>query len=462
MQIKQLTESTDTLLKAGQKMEAGQDTVRKAVPEETNGALKENGYAKEGQKILDSGEGSQYAVVYLNVSRFKLVNQMYGHATGNVVLSLITQNLNTYLKSLGSGQMADRLGGDNFVAFVKDCEMKKVIQYLDDFAVEILHEGSEIHLKLNFFTGIYEIQPEDRDIYIVIDNASLAYSMARHSGRCDPVYYNNELHKSLLREKDIEGNMRSALKNKEFEVYYQPKIDLATYSLNGAEALVRWNDGGKIVPPGEFIPLFERNGFICKIDFYVLDHVCASIRHWLDQGLRMVPVSVNFSKVHFNNARFAEQIVEVVRKHSVPAKYIEIEFTETVDFQDKESLIRAVEYLKNYGIVTSMDDFGTGYSSLSLLKTLPVDVLKIDKSLLDVQTSLERERIIISNVVRMVLEMNIQVIAEGVETMEQVEFLRQINCKNAQGYLFDRPLPKQEFEKRLIKGYYEGNELKNA
>lgn len=427
-----------------------------------SGAFNANGYLREGQKILDSGDGSLYAVLYLNVSKFKLINQMYGHSAGNVVLSSVARKLNEFLISLGSGQMAGRLGGDNFVALIKGTELQKVLSYLNDFEVELVYEGTEIYLRLNFFIGIYMVQPEDHDMSVVMENASLAYSMARFSGRCEPVYYNEDLHKQIIREKEIEGKMREALENKEFEVYYQPKIDLATYQLNGAEALVRWIEGDRVIAPMEFIPLFERNGFICNIDFYVLNRVCRSMRRWLDQGIDMVPISVNFSKVHFNNSRFTEQIVEVIRKYRVPAKYIEIEFTETVDFQDKESLVRAVEYLKNHGIATSMDDFGTGFSSLSLLKTLPVDVLKIDKSLLDTQTSSVKERVIISNVVRMVKEMDIQVITEGVETREQAEFLREINCENAQGFLFDKPLPKNEFEKRLLKGFYEGNELKDV
>ena len=298
----------------------------------------------------------------------------------------------------------------------------------------------------------------DQDMSIVMENSSVAYSMARHKEQTEPVFYDEELHRRILREKEIESRMRGALENKEFTVYYQPKVNLTTYELNGAEALIRWIDNGKIIPPVEFVPLFERNGFICNIDFFVLNNVCRSIRNWLDRGIDMVPISVNFSKVHFSNARFTEQIVEVIKKYRVPPKYIEIEFTETVDYQDKERLVKAVEYLKSYGIATSMDDFGTGFSSLSLLKTLPVDVLKIDKSLLDSQT--KQERVIISNVVRMVQEMNIRVITEGVETEEQAGFLKDINCENAQGFLFDKPLPIDEFESRLVKGNYDISELK--
>ncbi|MBO6138294.1 MAG: EAL domain-containing protein, partial [Lachnospiraceae bacterium] len=191
---------------------------------------------------------------------------------------------------------------------------------------------------------------------------------------------------------------------------------------------------------------------------FVLNSTCRAIRDWLDKGMDVVPISVNFSKVHFSNAFFYKQIVETIKHYHVPPKYIEIEFTESVDVADKEKLVQAVEYLKSYGLTTSMDDFGTGYSSLSLLKNLPVDVLKIDKSLLDAKNS--HERVIISNVVRMVNEMNIKVITEGVETPEQAEFLKQIECSAAQGFLFDKPLIREKFEERLAKGYYDKHELK--
>ncbi len=430
--------------------------------DEASGAYNTTGYVMEGQKIIDSGMGQQYTALYLNISKFKLINQMYGHEIGNVVLTMIAKNLNQYLKDLGEGQLIGRLGGDNFVALVKDNHLDAFLDHLVDYDLQICHDGSEIFLRLNFFIGVYKIMDSDNDMSIVMENSSVAYSMARHRDRFEPVYYDEELHKRILREKEIEGKMRLALENKEFLVYYQPKIDLNTYELNGAEALVRWKDGDRVIPPVEFVPLFERNGFICNIDFYVLNQVCRNIREWLDRGIDMIPISCNFSKVHFSNSRFTEQIVEVIKKYRVPAKYVEIEFTETVDFQDKESLVKAVEYLKSFGIATSMDDFGTGFSSLSLLKTLPVDVLKIDKSLLDTQTASEKERVIISNVVRMVREMDIQVITEGVETREQAEFLKAINCENAQGFLFDKPLPMEEFELRLQKGYYDGEELKNV
>ena len=423
-----------------------------------SGVYNATGYIAEGQKLIDAGKADQYTAVYLNVSKFKLINQMYGHGIGNIALTEIARNLSMILAELGQSQLVGRLGGDNFVALMKDHVFDEFLEKINDMIVHVAESGRELDIPITFFVGVYKLTAGDQDMSIVMENSSVAYSMARHKEQTEPVFYDEELHKRILREKEIESRMRGALENKEFAVYYQPKVDLDTYELNGAEALVRWLDNGRVVPPVEFVPLFERNGFICNIDFYVLNNVCRSVRNWLDRGIDVIPISVNFSRAHFANTRFTEQIVEVVKKYRVPARYIEIEFTESVDFQDKERLVKAVEYLKSYGIATSMDDFGTGFSSLSLLKTLPVDVLKIDKSLLDSETN--QERIIISNVVRMVQEMNIKVITEGVETEEQAGFLKNINCSNAQGYLFDKPLPIDEFEVRLQKGHYEKKELK--
>ncbi|MCR5626636.1 MAG: bifunctional diguanylate cyclase/phosphodiesterase [Lachnospiraceae bacterium] len=423
-----------------------------------SGILNSRGFLTAGQRILDEGRGTNFASVYLNVEKFKIVNQIYGHDAGDIILAQAAKVLSTILANLGSDHIVGRQSGDSFVCLVsKDC-MDEFLETLETFSVAYNDNGKMVDISLSFYIGIYEISIRDRDMSEVMENSSTAYSLARHNGNLIPVYYDQKLRELIIREKDIESKMRSALENHEFTVYYQPKINLNDYSLIGAEALVRWLENGKVIPPDQFVPLFERNGFICNIDFFVLNSTCRALRNWLDRGMDVVPISVNFSRVHFSNSRFAQQIVETVKRYHVPPKYIEIEFTETMDVADKGKLVRAVEYLKSYGLATSMDDFGTGYSSLSLLKNLPVDVLKIDKSLLDSKTP--QERIIISNVVHMVNEMNIKVITEGVETEEQAEFLKDIDCIAAQGFLFDRPLPHPDFEKRLNKGRYEKDELK--
>ena len=423
-----------------------------------SGVLNSRGFIDKGQELLDKGFGDRFTCLYINVAKFKVINQLYGHDAGDLILTQVARDISIILSNYAKEYLVGRLSGDSYVCLVSNALVNRFLEQLANFSVRFRSDDGDVDLALSFYIGIYKVARADEDMSLVLENASTAYSMARQNGNLMPVYYDNALRDRLLREKDIESRMRTALENHEFVVYYQPKIDLTDYSLMGAEALVRWMDGDSVIPPDDFVPLFERNGFICNIDFFVLNSTCRAIRDWLDKGMDVVPISVNFSKVHFSNAGFYKQIVETIKHYHVPAKYVEIEFTESVDVADKEKLVQAVEYLKSYGLTTSMDDFGTGYSSLSLLKNLPVDVLKIDKSLLDAKTS--HERVIISNVVRMVNEMNIKVITEGVETPEQAEFLRQIQCSAAQGFLFDRPLRREKFEERLAKGYYEEHELK--
>ncbi len=425
-----------------------------------SGVLNSRGYIEEGQEILDKGLGDRFTSLYINVAKFKIVNQLYGHDAGDLILSQVARDLSVILANYAKEFLVGRLSGDSYVCLVDNSCLDHFLKQLDNFSVKFRSDDGDVDLALSFYIGVYKIEEDDTDMSEVVENSSTAYSMARQNGNLMPVLYDVALHERIMREKEIETKMRSALENREFVVYYQPKINLSDYSLIGAEALVTWIDGYSIIPPDDFVPIFERNGFICNVDFYVLNSTCRAIREWLDRGVYVVPVSVNFSKVHFSNAGFYRQIVDTIKRYHVPAKYIEIEFTESVDVADKEKLVQAVEYLKSYGVTTSMDDFGTGYSSLSLLKTIPVDVLKIDKSLLDAESP--QERVIISNVVHMVNQMNIKVITEGVETPEQAEFLKGIDCSAAQGFLFDRPLPRHKFEERLLKGGYEHCELSEA
>ena len=422
-----------------------------------SGVLNSRGFIDQGQEILEKGLGDRFTCLYINVAKFKVINQLYGHDAGDLILSQVARDISIILSNYAREYLVGRLSGDSYVCLVGNELVNRFLEQLSNFSVRFRNDDGDVDLALSFYIGIYTLQKEDEDMSLVLENASTAYSMARQNGNLMPVYYDIPLRDRLLREKYIESRMRTALENHEFVVYYQPKIDLTDYSLMGAEALIRWMDGDKVIPPDDFVPLFERNGFICNIDFFVLNSTCRALRDWLDKGMDVVPISVNFSKVHFSNAGFYKQIVETIKHYHIPPKYIEVEFTESVDVADKEKLVQAVEYLKSYGLTTSMDDFGTGYSSLSLLKNLPVDVLKIDKSLLDAETL--QERVIISNVVRMVNEMNIKVITEGVETPEQAEFLKQIQCSAAQGFLFDRPLKRKLFEERLAKGYYDEDEL---
>lgn len=258
---------------------------------------------------------------------------------------------------------------------------------------------------------------------------------------------------------DVEGlnffrRLLAAIQNKEFVVYFQPKVSITDMRIAGAEALVRWNFNGQILPPVKFIPFCERTGLVIDIDFYVLEETCKKMREWLDNGFDVVRISVNFSKYHFNEAGVAERIYKVIKQYNIPPELIEVEFTETA-YLDKEELLEyTVDKLKSYGIKSSIDDFGSGYSSLNLLQNMDFEVVKIDKSLLGKGVENEKAKKVISSIIHMAKELKMEVLAEGVETSEELKLLQELKCDVVQGYFFDKPLPVEDFEARLKAGRY--------
>ncbi|MBR4622255.1 MAG: EAL domain-containing protein [Ruminococcus sp.] len=250
----------------------------------------------------------------------------------------------------------------------------------------------------------------------------------------------------------VAGMQQLAVRNEEFVVYYQPKYDPRTNELRGAEALIRWNSPTYgLIMPGRFIPLFEKNGFITTIDHYMLTHVARDQRRWLDNGLHCVPVSVNISRAHFIEPDLAEQIRDTVDHEGAPHELIEIELTESAFFDDKQSIVNIIKNLKSYGFTVSMDDFGSGYSSLNSLKDMPLDVLKLDAEFFRGETAgTERGEIVIAEAIRLAKSLDMHTVAEGVEIKEQVDFLAEQGCDMIQGYYFSKPLPRVEYEKRIM------------
>ena len=425
-----------------------------AAHDELTGLVNLTGFTQTLSSLMEQGIAQKYTVLYMSAYKFKLICQKYGYDLGNQAMIQIADKLKTMTCEMSSDQVVARLVNDNFAAIVRTSNMERYLEKLSDVELDLSINHEIIKQRIAFIVGVYHIKESDKNVQMPLEYAMAAYSTSKQGEQSNVVYFNEEIHNHFLKEKGIEAKMQDALDAGEFIIYYQPKINLDEFCISGAEALVRWNDNGEIIPPMEFIPLFERNGFICNVDFFVLDSVCQSIRKWLDEGLDVVPISVNFSKVHLANENFANEIVQMVKKYRVPTKYVEVEFTESASMEDTTLLTQAVDILKSYGIASSMDDFGTGSSSLSLLTSLPVDVIKIDKSLLEADAVSERERVIVSNVVRMVQDLDIDVIMEGVETVEQVDFLKQVHCNLAQGFLFDKPLPKAEFEERLQRVKY--------
>lgn len=397
-------------------------------------------------QLCEQSEIIGYAAIYFNLKRFSVVNRQVGRRNGTIVMQRFIEMLKDMLDE---DEVICRIGSDNFSMLVKQNKLDNIIKILKGTNIPL--DNNNVFISAS--AGIYvisddEILPAPTDI---MDRVSIALHIARGSGKKNIIFFDNELSESNKRNMAISALFPKALENNEFLVYYQPKIALDGYRLAGAEALCRWKHDGNLILPSDFISILEQGMDICRLDFYMLDQVCRHIRHWLDTGKNVVKVSVNFSRRHLSDLSLLEQILEIIDQNNVPHEYIEIELTETTNDLEFKNLKRAIRGLQNAGISTSVDDFGIGHSSLNLIKEIPWNVLKLDKSLLPSKDddNDHQKSVMFKYVVAMAQAMGLECIAEGVETPEQIEILKENCCHLAQGFYFDKPLPIEEFEARL-------------
>lgn len=396
--------------------------------------------------LIAKHEIENYGVCYFNLKHFSVVNQRFGREKGTKIMMDYIESLE---ERLGDTEIVCRIGGDNFIVLFLKTNIDKVTTHMQGF--EVVTQDANECAWVTAYAGYYLADERVQYPSDLMDKASAALNVARHSRRSYEVFYNDELLKVSYERKRIETMFPDAIKNEEFMVYYQPKVFMKDYKLKGAEALCRWYHDDKVVPPDEFIPVLESSRDICALDFYMLEHVCADIRRWLDEGRRVVKVSVNFSRCHFGNSHLLQNIIDIINKYRVPYEYIEIELTETttdVNFNDLKELVYG---LRTYGISTSVDDFGVGYSSFNLIRDIPWNVIKIDKSFLedDRQELSAKNRAVLKYIIAIAQEMGMVTICEGVETIEQIRLLKEYGCFMAQGFYFDKPLPKKVFEQKL-------------
>ena len=396
----------------------------------------------------------QFAAVWFNLRKFSVVNQHIGRDNGTLVMKKYIGLIEDLIDD--ENEVVARIGGDNFITLMKSYKLQSILNILSGTGVVYDKKLNE-RISIAATAGVYDIQNSDSVILPtdIMDRASMAFHLAKNSAKTDVVYFDDVLLARSKRNNDISANFPKALEEREFLVYYQPKVAINGRNVAGAEALCRWMHNGQLVSPGEFIPVLEQGRDICKLDFYMLDAVCKDIRRWLDSGKNVVRISVNLSRRHLSDMDLLKHIVEIVDRNNVPHQYIEIELTETTTDVEFKDLKRTIGGLQKTGISTSVDDFGVGYSSLNLIKEIPWDVLKLDKSLLptDEDENKVQKAVMFKYIVAMAQEMGLECISEGVETKEQVQLLAENNCNLAQGFYFDRPLPVAEFEKRLEKGY---------
>ncbi len=391
--------------------------------------------------------------VYYNLRHFSLINQEIGRIAADKVMRSYFETVKAVI---GNNGLVCRVGGDNFVLFCSKEILRSVLFILDGFPVTYDTEN-EKRVMISAYAGVFVI-PDDfvyeRPGEIV--GRIIASGQDAKSERSGTVVYYSE--KSIAEKEKlmrIRVDFSEGIKKGEFQAYYQPKVDINSGRIVGAEALCRWVKNGKIVPPIEFIPILEQNTDICQLDYYMLDAVCKDIRRWLNEKKQIVRVSVNLSRKNLIDIDLLEQLIKIIDKNKVPHRYIEIELTETTTDAEFLNIKRVVNGLRKEGIYTTVDDFGMGYSSLNLIREIPWDVLKLDRNFIPSEENFGVTELMFRHVVAMAQAMGLECVAEGVETMQQIELLRENDCRIAQGFYFDKPLPAAEFEKRLAAGKYD-------
>ena len=398
------------------------------------------------KNLIRQGRIGEFGGVYFNIKHFSSINDRFGR---DCATNIMKQFIHGILEKILYEECICRVGGDNFVVLFKKDNLNIIKNYLSGMPITF-NDGETVTVTTT--AGYYMIPEATESATDVMDRISTAYQLAKSVYKRPFLFYDDEIMQHQTHVKEIEMMFPSAIENEEFKVFYQPKTQLNNYQLAGAEALCRWFRNGKVISPGEFIPVLEGSKAICTLDFYMLDHVCRDIRRWLDEGREAVKVSVNLSRLHLGDEDLLESILRIIDKYKVPHHFIEIELTETTTDVDYKELKKIVYGLREQDISTSVDDFGVGYSSLNLIREMPWNVLKIDKSFLPTQEEENNDPSkvkMLRHIITMSQDLGLECIVEGVETAEQVKLLKDCKCYLAQGFYFDRPLPVKEFEQKL-------------
>ena len=399
------------------------------------------------KNLIRQGRIGEFGGVYFNIKHFSSINDRFGR---DCATNIMKQFIHGIQEKILYEECICRVGGDNFVVLFKKDNLNIIKNYLS--GMPITFNDVDETVTVTTTAGYYMIPEATESATDVMDRISTAYQLAKSVYKRPFLFYDDEIMQHQTHVKEIEMMFPSAIENEEFKVFYQPKTQLNNYQLAGAEALCRWFRNGKVISPGEFIPVLEGSKAICTLDFYMLDHVCRDIRRWLDEGREAVKVSVNLSRLHLGDEDLLESILRIIDKYKVPHHFIEIELTETTTDVDYKELKKIVYGLREQDISTSVDDFGVGYSSLNLIREMPWNVLKIDKSFLPTQEEENNDPSkvkMLRHIITMSQDLGLECIVEGVETAEQVKLLKDCKCYLAQGFYFDRPLPVKEFEQKL-------------
>jgi polar amino acid transport system substrate-binding protein len=392
------------------------------------------------------------ALMDVDIDNFKNINDTLGHSYGDELLIDVTHRLK---QAIDENDYLARIGGDEFIILTQNIEdtgdyENKVKKIQKVFSYPFVLAMKEYFITVSI--GITMAPQDGKTTQVLIKNVDSAMYAAKDNGKNTFAYFDNSINEKFMKKIQTQSELRKALENQEFMVYYQPQVDLSTDKIVGFEALVRWNHPVKgIVPPMEFIPLAEETGLIVPIGNWVLKEACLQLKKWEAAGYNNLVMAVNISVRQFKDKELLNTIKEVISDTKINPKYLELEITESIALEDIEYSVATISKLKDIGVAFSLDDFGTGYSSMNYLKLLPVNNLKIDKSFLDTVLDNYSDQSIVKTIISLAQTLDLIVIAEGVEKSEQEQFLKNAKCDKAQGYLYSKPLPKESAEQLLIR-----------
>lgn len=421
-------------------------TVSTVTRDEITGLYTKSYFLMQAQQILENRGEKLYDFVCCDIERFKIVNDLCGSEVADKILKKIGEELQK--EAHGYKGIAGHFSEDIFYELLErtpeaytDSACAKFIEKINK-----IPEVRQFNLNLKMVFGIYHIHNMRVPLNVMCDRAKMAAEKVKGHYGIYSCIYDDSIRKKMLAEQQIASHMEDALTNNEFIVYYQPKYDLSTETVAGAEALVRWKsrDMG-FMPPDNFIPLFERNGFITRMDMFIWEKVARDLHEWIQDGNEPVAVSINVSRADLLNPNLVQVLTGLVEKYDIPAKYLHLEITESAYTEDPEQIVKIIYELRKHEFMIEMDDFGSGYSSLNMLSEMPIDILKLDMSFVRNEMERTNGKGIINYIISLAKWLNLQVVAEGVETKQQITQLKEMGCDYVQGYYFSKPLERSEF-----------------
>lgn len=408
-----------------------------------------NGFYRKWEELAHEKGRGDYALLYSDICQFRLINDHFGFGVGDKVLIGLADILR---KNQRGHELCGRVSADNFVILMKYTDWEELLTRLEGIKSQLdlwRQEKTGIPYQIGVVYGAYLIGPsEETGIQQMMDFSNYARRNAKNNPNCDIICYDEKMRQQAIFQQELENRLGPALKRRELEVYYQPQVDMENGRIISSEALIRWNHPEKgLLMPGAFIPVFEKNGMVTAVDLWLFEDVCRSMRKWMDQDIKVMPVSCNFSRLHFEQPDFPERISAVADQYRVPHQLLIVEITESAIIEDPAVIETLLPQLKKKGFRIAIDDFGSGYSSLGQLQQLTADVLKMDRSFIVHGIRAEREQTVIRNLIQLAKELGLMVICEGVEEQEQADILLKLNGRLAQGFYYYRPMKKEEFER---------------